>query len=131
VARAGLPASVVVVGAGVQLLAWLLIRPDRSGVAWAYEVEFRVWVTVEAVLAAAIGVSGADRRTVSWAVLAGWLAQVLHFAAWGEHHPDPVYGADPLWAVGVVIQLALALVAAAIALVTSVLASARRRRSPS
>ena len=110
------------IGAGVQLVAWLLIRPDRAGATWTDGTASEAWVGVEAVLAVAIGLSGPDRRTAGWTVLTGWLLQMLHFLFFGEHYDDPLAG------VGVIIQMVFALVALGIALVAYFLADKWRQR---
>ena len=102
---------VIVVGAGLQLLAWLLIRPDRAGEIWTDGTAYEVWVGVEAALAVAIGVSSPDRRTAGWTVLAGWLLQMLHFSFFGEHYANPLAG------VAVIVQMVFAVAALGIALV--------------
>ena len=122
-ARAGRPSYLfIVIGAGVQLMAWLLIRPDRAGATWTDGTAYEVWVGVEAALAVAIGLSGPDRRTAGWTVLAGWLMQMLHYIVLGEHYDNPLAG------IGVIVQMAYALAALGIALVAYFLADKWRQR---
>ncbi len=108
-------------GSTAQLLAWL-IRPDRSAAEWALGGEFQIWVGIEAALAVLVGWLGPDRQTVVLAILVGWSMQILHFVALGEH-----YG-DPLWGMGVFIQIALAALAVGVALLLRYLADSRRGR---
>ena len=109
-------------GAGVQLVAWLLIRPDRAGETWTNGTAYEVWVGVEAALALAIGLSSPNRRTAGWTVLAGWLMQMLHYIVLGEHYDNPLAG------VGVFVQMIFALAALGIALVAYFLADKWRQR---
>ncbi len=111
----------IVIGAGVQLVAWLLIRPDLAGETWTDGTAYEVWVGVEAALALAIGVSSPDRGTAVGTVLAGWLLQILHYIGLGEHYANPLAG------IGVLVQIAFALAALGIALVAYFLADKWRQ----
>ena len=112
----------IVIGAGIQLIAWLLIRPDRAGATWTDGIAYEVWVGVEAALAVAIGLSSPDRRNAGWTVLAGWVLQMLHFSFFGEHYANPLAG------VGVIVQMVFALVALGISLIAYFLADKWRQR---
>jgi hypothetical protein len=123
VARTSKPSYLfIVIGAGIQLIAWLLIRPDRAGATWTDGIACEVWVGVEAALAVAIGLSSPDRRTAGWTVLAGWVLQMLHFSFFGEHYDNPLVG------VGVIVQMVFALVALGISLIAYFLADKWRQR---
>ncbi len=104
--------AIVVGGAAAQLVAWLLIRPDRAGSQWTDGTALQFWLGAEAVLAVCNGLLASDRRAVVVAILTGWLAQILHFAVLGEHYDGT------LWGVGLLTQVALADVAVGLALVT-------------
>lgn len=102
----------MVVGAAALLAGWLLLRPDRAGAQWTDGTAFALWLGVEAAAAVVIGVLGRDGSSVAVAVGAGWALQMLHFAVLGEHYDDP------LWGVGLELQVLFGAVAVGLALVS-------------
>jgi hypothetical protein len=111
----------LLVGSGSQLLAWLLIRPDLSEAQWAFGGAFQVWLGIEIALAVVLGWVAPDGPTTVLTILAGWLLQVVHFAAFGEH-----YGSS-LWGLAVFLQVALAALAVGVALLARRFIGGRRR----
>jgi hypothetical protein len=124
--RTGKPGYLfILIGTGLQLSAWLLIRPDRAGSTWTNGTAVEVWLGVEAVLAVAIGLFSPNQDAVFGAILGGWSLQMLHFLFLGEHYNDPLSG------MGLVVQMFLAMAAAGIALVAHFLADRWRQRTRS
>lgn len=94
--------------AGVQVTAWLLVRPDLAGAHWEGG-RTASWLALEAVAALAIGALALSRQAVVRAVGAGWLLQMVHFAVAGAHYDDT------LWGVGLLVQALLGAAALGVA----------------
>jgi hypothetical protein len=109
--------SFVVLGAVVQLVVWLVVRPDLAGPQWSDGHALEIWLGLEAVAAVVLGALAPDRRSAVAAVSAGWGLQLLHFAVLGDHYDGT------LWGVGVFGQAFLAAVAVGVALLADRLTS--------
>jgi hypothetical protein len=114
----------LVLAALVQLAVWLLIRPDLAGPQWAEGNAFEVWLAVEAVVAAAIGLLAPDRSAVLGAGFVGWGLQAVHLIVLGDHYDD-----DGLWGLAVIMDVVLAGLAVCVALAVRTLTGRDRRRS--
>jgi len=112
----------VVVAAVVQLVVWLVLRPDLAGPQWTEGRSLEAWLAVEALVAAAIGAMAPGRRESVMAVMAGWVLQGLQFAILGNHYDDT------LWGIGVVGQAVMGALAVGAALVARVLTAQTRAR---
>jgi hypothetical protein len=112
--------------AAAQLILWLITRPDLAGPEWRDGVALELWLGGEALLAVLVGATAPDRRAAVRAVQVGWFLQVAHFAVLGEHYDSP------LWGLGMVGQVLVAVLAAVLARTAhSVTARARRRTASS
>ncbi len=100
---------VLVVGTIAHLGVWLLLRPDAAGGQWTDGRALETWLALVALLALVVGVLAPDRQTAVVTVVAGWFAQMAHFAVLGEHYDDA------LWAVGLVVQAVVAAAAVGLA----------------
>jgi hypothetical protein len=107
--------ATVVIGALAHLLVWLLVRPDRAGPQWTDGTAVEVWLAWMALLALLTGLLAPDRQTVVVTVAAGWLLQMLHFIALGEHYDDT------LWGVGIFVEVVLAAAAVGLGLLARLL----------
>ena len=112
----------VVVAAVVQLVVWLVLRPDLAGPQWTEGRSLEAWLAVEALVAAAIGAMAPGRRESVMAVMAGWVLQGLQFVILGNHYDDT------LWGIGVVGQAVMGALAVGAALVARVLTAQTRAR---
>ncbi len=115
--------ATVVIGASAHLLVWLLVRPDRAGPQWTDGTALEVWLALVTLLAPLTGLLAPDRQTVVVALAAGWLLQVLHFTALGEHYDDT------LWGVGILVEAVLAAAAIGLGLLVRRLVRRDRRRA--
>jgi hypothetical protein len=111
------PTAFVVLGAGVQLGVWLVVRPDLAGPQWSDGHATEIWLALEAVAAVVLGLLAPARRELVTAVLAGWALQAAHFIVLGDHYDDT------LWGIGVFGQAFLAAVAVGVALLADRLTS--------
>jgi peptidoglycan/LPS O-acetylase OafA/YrhL len=100
----------LLIGAAAQLAGWLLLRPDRAGIEWTDGSAYELWLGVEALLAIAIGLLAPDRTALVVTIGVGWLLQMLHYGFLGEHYDND------LWGLGVFLDVGLAAVAVAVAL---------------
>lgn len=112
----------LVLGALTHLVVWLVIRPDTAGAQWDEGRALEVWLVLEALLAGAVGVLAPGRQTVVVTVVAGWFLQTVHFALFGEHYDDT------LWGVGLVVTVVLGAVSVGLALLARRLTGRDRRR---
>lgn len=119
------PRDVLAVFGGglVQLVLWLVIRPDRAGPQWTEGHRLELWLGLEAVAALAVGVLAPSRWTAVWAVVLGWFLQMLQFGFLGEHYDD-----SGLWFLGVIGEVFLAAGAVGLALLARVVTGRDRRR---
>jgi hypothetical protein len=112
----------VAVGAGIELLVWLLTMRETAAY-WTSDSAWVTWLVLEAAAAVLIGVVAAEWELVVGAVLAGWLLQAVHFAVVTLKDED-----HNLWAVGVYVQVIFGAVAVGLALLARGLTRAVRRR---
>jgi hypothetical protein len=106
-----MPRLVFLTGAAlVQLVVWLVVRPDLAGPQWAEGRSLEVWLALEAVAAVLVGLVAPDRASITGAVLVGWGLQMAHFAVLGDHYDDT------LWGVGFFVMAFLAAWATGLAL---------------
>ena len=101
--------AVLAVGALAHLGVWLVLRPDAAGAQWTDGRVLETWLALVALLAVVVGVLAPDRQTVVVTVVAGWFAQMVHFAVLGEPYDDS------RWAVGLVVQAVVAAAAVGLA----------------
>jgi anti-sigma-K factor RskA len=107
--RRAWPTAFVVLGALLQPAIWLAVRPDLCGPQWTDGHALEIWLVLEGVVAVVLGLLAPGRRELVTAVLAGWALQVVHFALFGAHYDDT------LWGVGLVVQALCAAVAVGLA----------------
>ena len=84
--------SFVLLGAAVQLVVWLVVRPDLAGPQWSDGHALEVWLALEAVAAVVLGILAPGRRELVVVVLAGWASQAVHFVVLGDHYDDTLWG---------------------------------------